>query len=119
MSNLMDTTSTSVTVSLPEVPSQCTLPRRMKGQTDYRSLIENLPVLFYVVDPNPPYSPRYVSPAFSRFGYPLEMWTSDPEVWVRIIHPDDQDWVFSQTTESTESGEEVGGVHLFYRLPVE
>ncbi len=114
MDHLMDTSSPSVDESSPEPHNQDTPPRRMKGQTDYRSLIENLPVLFYVVDPNPPYSPQYVSPAFSRFGYPLEMWTSDPEVWLRIIHPEDQEWVFSQTTESTESGEEVDYEYRIY-----
>ena len=46
------------------------------GATDtndkFRSFIENLPVLFYAVKPEPPYSPIYVSPAFQIFGYPLE-----------------------------------------------
>lgn len=73
----------------------------------YRSFIENLPVLFYAVQPAPPYSPLYVSPAFTRFGYPLEDWINDPEMWLRVIHEDDRDWVFSTTTSSTETGEEV------------
>ncbi len=86
-------------------------PKRMSGAflTDeqYRGFIENLPVLFYAVDPSPPYSPIYVSPAFARFGYPLEDWTRDPEMWIRVIHPDDREWVFNETTESTVTGEEV------------
>lgn len=73
----------------------------------YRNFIENLPVLFYAVDPTPPYSPIYVSPAFSRFGYPIEQWTSDPEMWVKVIHPEDRDWVFNKTVQSTETGHEV------------
>lgn len=77
------------------------------SEDQYRSFIENLPVLFYAVDPTPPYSPIYVSPAFRRFGYPMEAWTSDPEMWVRVIHPEDREWVFAQTTESTKTGEEV------------
>lgn len=86
-------------------------PKRMSGTflTDeqYRGFIENLPVLFYAVDPSPPYSPIYVSPAFSRFGYPIEDWTNDPTMWLRVIHPKDRDWVFDETTKSTETGEEV------------
>ena len=58
MDHLMDTSSPSFDESSPEPLSRDTPPRRMKGQTDYRSLIENLPVLFYVVDPEPPYSPQ-------------------------------------------------------------
>ncbi len=73
----------------------------------FRGFIENLPVLFYVVDPTPPYSPLYVSPAFKRFGYPIEMWTSDPDVWLHVMHPEDREWVFNQTNASTRSGEEV------------
>lgn len=74
---------------------------------NYRRFIENLPVLFYVVDSKPPYSPLYVSPAFERFGYPLEDWLNDPDMWLRVIHPEDREWVFNQTLESTSSGKEV------------
>lgn len=77
------------------------------SENQYRSFIENLPVLFYAVDPSPPYSPIYVSPAFARFGYPVEDWFSDPEMWIRVIHPDDREWVFEHTRASTASGEEV------------
>ncbi|MER3632474.1 MAG: hypothetical protein C4325_10190, partial [Blastocatellia bacterium] len=73
----------------------------------YRNFIENLPVLFYAVDATPPYSPIYVSPAFCRFGYPIEQWTSDPQMWLRVIHPEDRDWVFRETVASTETGNEV------------
>lgn len=73
----------------------------------YRSFIENLPVLFYAVEPVPPYSPLYVSPAFEKFGYPMEQWTADPQIWMRVIHEDDINRVFDQTTASTESGANV------------
>ncbi|MFX6483970.1 PAS domain-containing protein, partial [Acinetobacter baumannii] len=59
------------------------------------------------MDPTPPYSPIYVSPAFSRFGYPIEQWTSDPEMWIKVIHPEDREWVFNATVQSTETGSEV------------
>ena len=73
----------------------------------YRGFIENLPVLFYAVSPKPPFTPLYISPAFARFGYSLDEWRCDPEIWTKVIHPDDQGWVFSQTDASTWSGEEV------------
>ena len=75
--------------------------------TQYRSFIENLPVLFYAVAPKPPYSPFYVSPAFARFGYPLEDWVNDPEIFVKVIHEEDREWVFQQTKLSTQTGQEV------------
>ncbi|HXF42786.1 MAG TPA: PAS domain S-box protein [Pyrinomonadaceae bacterium] len=83
------------------------LPQPRLTGDHYRRFIENLPVLFYAVDPTPPYSPIYVSPAFKRFGYPLHLWTSDPQMWLRVIHPEDCEWVFGQTALSTKSGDEV------------
>lgn len=77
------------------------------NEDKYRSFIENLPVLFYAVAPTPPFSPIYVSPAFRRFGYPLQDWLNDPEIWLKVIHPEDRSWVFDQTRASTASGEEV------------
>ena len=92
-------------------PSPRTSKRASESVTpddlQFRSFIENLPVLFYAVDPKPPYSPLYVSPAFVRFGYPIEDWLADPEMWVRVIHEDDRERVFDQTCTSTASGKEV------------
>jgi diguanylate cyclase (GGDEF)-like protein/PAS domain S-box-containing protein len=79
----------------------------------FRSFIENLPVLFYAVKPDPPFSPIYVSPAFRIFGYPLEEWLEDENIWLRVIHQDDQDWVFGETKMSGDSG---GNVEYEYRL---
>src|SRR4249919_3337706 len=73
----------------------------------FREFVEDLPVMVYAVEAAPPYSPIYVSPAFSIFGYPLTDWIDDPQMWLRVIHPDDQDWVFSETISSTRTGSEV------------
>ena len=70
----------------------------------YRDFIENLPVLLYAVQPKPPYTPIYVSPAFEAFGYPLEEWVNDPEIWVRVFHEDDRQRVFQETADSTLTG---------------
>ncbi len=78
-----------------------------RKRTNYQSFIENLPVLFYVVDSDPPYSPQYVSPAFLRFGYPMSDWLNDPDIWLRVIHPEDREWVIQQTAESNRTGGEV------------
>lgn len=77
------------------------------GEDKYRSFIENLPVLFYAVAPDPPYSPIYVSPAFAMFGYPLEEWLTNPDIWVNIIHEDDRERIFAETVDSTRTGEYV------------
>jgi diguanylate cyclase (GGDEF)-like protein/PAS domain S-box-containing protein len=73
----------------------------------FREFVEDLPVMVYAVEATPPYSPIYVSPAFSNFGYPLAGWIDDPQIWLKLIHPDDQSWVFSETISSTRAGTEV------------
>ena len=73
----------------------------------FRLFVEDLPVLYYALEPQPPFSPIYVSPAFAALGYPLEMWTRDAEIWLKVIHPDDQAWVFDETDVSTRTGREV------------
>ena len=73
----------------------------------FREFIEDLPVMVYAVEASPPYSPIYVSPAFATFGYPLIDWIDDPQMWLKVIHPDDQRWVFSETISSTDTGIEV------------
>jgi diguanylate cyclase (GGDEF)-like protein/PAS domain S-box-containing protein len=73
----------------------------------FREFVEDLPVMVYAVEATPPYTPIYVSPAFSIFGYPLSDWFNDPQIWLKVIHPEDQNWVFSETVSSTQSGSEV------------
>lgn len=77
------------------------------GREPFRHFVEELPVMVYALEPQPPYSPIYVSPAFSQFGYSLEEWRNDRDMWLRVIHPDDQKWVFKETKSSTRTGKDV------------
>ncbi|CAN5552286.1 hypothetical protein BH10ACI2_BH10ACI2_20020 [soil metagenome] len=73
----------------------------------FRNFIENLPVMFYAVEPTAPHSPIYISPTFEKFGYPMDDWLSDPGIWDRIIHIDDRDIVLGATREAMRKGESV------------
>ena len=79
----------------------------------FRSFIENLPVMFYAVEPTPPHKPIYISPTFEEFGYPLDDWMNNSDMWDRIIHPDDRENVLSRTREAMRRGE---GVDFEYRI---
>ena len=46
-----------------------TIEPTLKREDQFRSFIENLPVMFYAVDAEPPHKPMYISPTFSAFGY--------------------------------------------------
>jgi diguanylate cyclase (GGDEF)-like protein/PAS domain S-box-containing protein len=78
----------------------------LSGDT-YRNFIENLPVMFYAVAPDPPHTPMYISPTFELFGYPLENWMTDTEIWDRVIHPDDRDAILAKTREAMRLGDSI------------
>ena len=77
------------------------------GESTFKSFIENLPVMFYAVEPEPPHTPIYISPTFERFGYPLKLWLTDSDIWDRVIHPDDRDTVLTATREAMRDGKSV------------
>ncbi len=74
---------------------------------DYKSFIENLPVMFYAVAPEPPHLPLYISPTFAKFGYPIEDWMTQPDIWDRIIHPEDRDNILDKTRAAMKAGESI------------
>jgi diguanylate cyclase (GGDEF)-like protein/PAS domain S-box-containing protein len=73
----------------------------------FRSFIENLPVMFYAVESAPPHRPIYISPTFKRFGYPLKDWLTKPDIWDRVIHPDDAGSVLEATRSAMKRGESI------------
>ena len=81
--------------------------------SSYRSFIENLPILFYAVDPHPPYSPIYINPAFEELGYSVNEWMSSADMWIRVLHPEDRDWVLAKTESAMLRGD---GIDFEYRL---
>lgn len=81
--------------------------RAKASNATFQDFIENLPVMFYAVQPSPPYDPIYISPTFKAFGYPLAEWMSDPNIWDRIIHPDDREHILNSTREAMQNGESI------------
>ena len=37
-------------------------------------------------------------------GYSVQAWTTQPDLWINRIHPEDRDWVLAFTTRATEEG---------------
>src|SRR5437868_12175779 len=77
------------------------------NESMYRGFIENLPVMFYAVTPTAPHTPIYISPTFEKFGYPLDDWLTKPDIWDRVIHPEDKDIVLDKTREAMSRGESI------------
>ncbi|MFT3744353.1 MAG: PAS domain S-box protein [Pyrinomonadaceae bacterium] len=85
----------------------------LADDSTYRRFIENLPVMFYAVAAESPHTPLYISPAFERFGYPLEDWLTQHDIWDRVMHPDDRDETLAKTRSAMARGE---GIDFEYRV---
>ena len=73
----------------------------------FRTIIENLPVMCYVCEADPPYAPIYVSPTLETFGYSLEEWRTSAEIWLKAVHPEDRAEVIAKTDAARLAGEEL------------
>ena len=60
----------------------------------FRSLIENLPLVTYADSSGPEGRTIYASPQIEQLlGYPVEEWLTDPGMFLRVLHPDDREWM--------------------------
>jgi diguanylate cyclase (GGDEF)-like protein/PAS domain S-box-containing protein len=72
----------------------------------YRALFEHLPVVVYVDEANELSSAVYMSSQIEGLlGYTVDEWQSDPELFVKCLHPDDRDRVLQKIKETTERRE--------------
>ncbi len=72
------------------------------GGEDYRRLVERLPAIVYASELGENGRWRYVSPQVEEIlGYTPEEWLADPELWARLLHPDDRERALSQETRKT------------------
>ena len=94
-------------ITKTEKVSQKTTSRRPIDEGQFQSFIENLPVMFYAVGATPPHTPIYISPTFENFGYPLDVWMTDPDIWDRVVHPDDRKNILDATRAAMRKGESI------------
>ena len=70
------------------------MTRLAEAEVRFRSLVEQIPVIIYRCEVEPPYTTRYISPQVkTMLGYSAEDWINDQEFWMKIVHPDDLDYV--------------------------
>ena len=69
---------------------------------DYRRLVERLPAIIYTAELGEHGRWRYVSPQVEEIlGYSPEEWIADPELWAKLLHPDDRERALEQETRKT------------------
>ncbi|MEO5576601.1 MAG: EAL domain-containing protein [Gaiellaceae bacterium] len=72
----------------------------------YEDLVNELPLVIYVDDASDNSSNIYTSPQVeAMFGYTVEEWTTDPELFVKMLHPDDRERVLAEIRVTNESGD--------------
>ena len=77
-----------------------------EAEARYRTLVEQLPLVTYIDAIDALSSNIYTSPQIeSLLGYTVEEWTGDPELFVKVLHPDDRDRVMREVAEANASGD--------------
>jgi PAS domain S-box-containing protein len=83
------------------------LKRRLADlEASYQALLERLPGVVYTLSPQAPNPVIYVSPQIETLlGEPVADCLGDPELWDRLVHPDDADWVAAECERTNQTGE--------------
>ena len=82
------------------------LEERVLREDLYRTIVEEGPLISYIDAPDEVASSVYVSPQIEQLvGYTVEEWMSDPEIWPRLLHPDDRARALAENVRHNETGE--------------
>lgn len=85
-------------------------------QERYRLLVEQLPSVVYIDAVDEIATARYVSPQYEQLtGYTPTERLSDPGLWMRIVHPDDQERVMAESNRTNETEEDYDIDHRIVR----
>ena len=77
-----------------------------EAEHQYRSLVEQLPMIVYVNSNADIAETTYVSPQIRTvLGYTPEEWLADPKSWQKALHPDDRQAVLEKVESINLSGE--------------
>jgi len=63
-----------------------------EAEARFRTLVEHMPAVVHISALDETASTIYMSPqAEGLLGYAPEEWLADPELWVKVLHPDDRE----------------------------
>jgi PAS domain S-box-containing protein len=83
----------AVVVSFFDVTERHNAERALQAaETRYRTLVEQMPAVTHISALDEVSSTIYISPQVEQMlGYTPEEWIADPELWTRLLHPDDRE----------------------------
>jgi PAS domain S-box-containing protein len=75
-----------------------------ESEDRYRELVEGLPGIVYLDRPGA--LAKYISPQVEPLlGYKVDEWLADPNLWVKLLHPDDRQRAVGELAKGEASGE--------------
>jgi PAS domain S-box-containing protein len=77
-----------------------------RAEERYRALVEGLPLVTYVHEPNERAASIYVSPQIEALlGYSPDEWRADSDLFAKRLHPDDRERVLAEHARVFPAGE--------------
>ncbi len=77
-----------------------------EAEVKYRALVEQSPAVVYTDAIDETSSTLYISPQVEAMsGYSPEEWKAVPELWLRLLHPDDRLRVLAENAHTNATGE--------------
>jgi PAS domain S-box-containing protein len=83
------------------------LQRRLADlEASHQALLERLPGVVYTLGPEPPNEVLSISPQIEvLLGEPAADWIGESDIWKRLVHPDDAEWVTAEYERTKQTGE--------------
>ena len=80
-------------------------------EAKYCALVEQMPAVTYISPLNRNAAKLYISPQIETFlGYSVAQWKADPDLWLKLVHPEDRDRVLVENaTQKFTDGEDIFG----------
>jgi diguanylate cyclase (GGDEF)-like protein/PAS domain S-box-containing protein len=79
---------------------------RRFSEEQFRSMVEVGPAITYIDAADESASTLYMSPQIETLlGYPPQEWLADPNMWERVMHPDDRTRALSENARHNVTGE--------------
>jgi PAS domain S-box-containing protein len=75
-----------------------------QAEAKYRSLVEKIPAIVYIVTLDGTNRFLYVSSQIKSLGFSPEQWLADPEIHLAQIHPDDRAYALEERAKSRATG---------------
>ncbi len=79
--------------------------RASEAETKYRALVETLPLVVYIDALDGLSSNLYTSPqCIDLLGYTPEEWHADPELFAKVLHPEDRERALAEHVQANARG---------------